>query len=587
MVNLNLIMRFICVCSCLVFFPGIARAGVDMPQLENAVVFVPDFASSIGADPKLAGFRAAASDAFISAVAGAGRFRVIDAELAVRARGDDKARKELIDLFEVDAFVTLEVVDRGDAWDFIARVLGRNLEILLQESESVEPGEMQAGGAKGVVPAIEKLVFRTLNRIPYDAKVLSLQGRYMVFSGGSVQGVGVGDEVDVSRVSIAARHPATGAWTRFNVEKLGRAKVSEVKEHTSIAQMISQSQAGAVRVGDVVKLPRIASRVRFARENKSPDYDSNVLGSTSRPIPVDVITQPATLVVSGSEKSDAVQASKSPPPNQVINPVASEKKTEHPSVESDSISAKMPVASEEEGGVGGGKKDTWFGTVAAGIFSEGELGLGLRSWSVSGPVSASTAAPYTLVNNISLRGTRRLSLEASGDLEADFSFGSTGNGSFSGYDLRANGYLEYPVEAGRFSMIPQLRKWRYGGVGRLVGLSVSGERFGGLDAFFLGFFGGARGDVAVGEENRKVGLQGDLFVYPLTVGSYGYRGSKQPITSALGTAMEIKLFRPADIKGDAEYGLTWQYESHSLSLGNGKTAAYDSSRFYLGIRAEL
>jgi hypothetical protein len=247
----------------------------------------------------------------------------------------------------------------------------------------------------------------------------------------------------------------------------------------------------------------------------------------------------------------------------------------------------IPVASEEEGGIGGGKKDTWFGSVAAGIFSEGELGLGLRSWSVSGPVSASTAAPYTLVNNISLRGTRRLSVEASGDLEADFSFGSTTRGSFSGYDLRGNGYLEYPVAPGTFSGVPTLRKWRYGGVGRLVGLSVSGERFGGLDAFFLGFFGGARGDVMVGGTNRKVGLQGDFFLYPLTVGSYGYRGAQQSISSALGSALELKIFRPADIKGDAEYGLTWQYETHSFSLANGKTAGYDSSRFYLGIRAEL
>ncbi len=195
--------------------------------------------------------------------------------------------------------------------------------------------------------------------------------------------------------------------------------------------------------------------------------------------------------------------------------------------------------------------------------------------------------PYTLVNNVSLRGTRKLSLEASGDFEADFSFGSSRKGSFTGYDLRANGYLEYPVARETVSGPLQIKRWRYGGVGRLVGLNVAGESFGGLDAFFVAGFVGGRGDWEIAGGSRKLGVQGDLFLYPLTVGSYGYKGAKQSIDSSLGTGIELKLFRPADVKGDPEYGLTWQYESHSFSLANGKSAAYDSSRFYLGIRSEL
>ncbi|NBQ53188.1 MAG: hypothetical protein EBU49_06380 [Proteobacteria bacterium] len=172
-------------------------------------------------------------------------------------------------------------------------------------------------------------------------------------------------------------------------------------------------------------------------------------------------------------------------------------------------------------------------------------------------------------------------------MEADFSFGSSLSGSFTGYDLRGNGYLEYPVARESQGTVIQLHRWRYGGVGRLVGLSVSGEKFGGLDAFFFGGFVGGRGDLNVGDNSRKLGVQGDLFLYPLTVGSFGYKGVKQSIDSALGTGIEVKLFRPADAKGAAEYGLTWQYESHSFQLGNSKTAAYDSSKFYLGIRSEL
>ncbi len=561
------------------FIASRAIAAVDMPRLERAVVFSPDFSASIVSDPHFADFRAGVQQSFPEAVQTSGRFRVIDPELSRNARADEKVRLELIEQFEVDAFVSLEVRDRADTVDFIVRLLGRKSEPLLQESEAIDVAEVDSGGAEAIKKLIQGLVFRLFNRVPYDAKVLSLQGRFLVVSGGLEQGVQVGDDIAVSRVAVISRHPATGAWNKFSIEELGRAQVVEVKGRTSIARMTSQIKPGAVRVGDGVKLVRIASRARFAREAAVTSYGPEVLGSGARPIPVEPMTPPHAEVV--PEKIASVTEAPSAPMTPAAVPLV-------PRVEGvPPAPAGSDANDASDGGIGGGRKDTWFGSVAAGIFSEGELGLGLRSWSVSGPVSASTAAPYTLVNNISLRGTRRLSREAFGDLEADLAFGSTLKGSFTGYDLRGNGYLEYPLDKEAVRGPLQIHRWRYGGVGRLVGLNISGESFGGLDAFFLGGFAGGRGDLHVGSEEQKLGIQGDVFLYPLTVGSYGYKGVKQSINSALGTGFELKLFRPAPAKGDSEYGLTWQYESHSFKLGNGKTAAYDSSRFYLGIRAEL
>ena len=548
---------------------GVSLAAVDMPRLERAVVFSPDFSPSIVSNPRLSAFQANVKTFFPEAVKSSGRFRVIDAELARSARTDEKVRNDLIEQFEVDGFVSLEVLDRADTIDFVARLMGRKLEILLQEAESIDAAGIDSAGAEGVKRVIEGLVFRLFNRVPYDAKVLSMQGRFIVVSGGAEQGVQVGDDIAISRVSVISRHPATGAWNKFSVEELGRGKVAEVKDRTSIARLTGQIKAGAIRVGDGVKLVRIASRARFARETTAPEYGAGVLGSGTRPIPVIPMAVTEKLPASPSGNPSAVTPASAAA---VVEPAPA---------------ASPAPASEEEGGIGGGRQDTFFGKVAAGIFSEGELGIGLRSWSVAGPVSASTAAPYTLVNNLSLRGTRRLSAEAFGDMEADFSFGSSMNGSFTGYDLRGNGYLEYPGGKEFSGSSFQLNRWRYGGVGRLVGLNVSGETFGGLDAFFLGGFIGGRGDLNVGDTTRKVGVQGDLFLYPLTVGSFGYKAVKQSIVSSLGTAIELKLFRPADTKGAAEYGLTWQYESHSFELGNSKSAAYESSRFYLGIRSEL
>lgn len=548
----------------------------EMPRLERAVVFAPDFSASIQAGPRMGDFRATVTSAFPDVVRASGKFRVIDEELARAAKSDAKTRDELISQYEVDAFVSLEVLDRGDTLDFVARLLGRKMEILLQESESIDLAAVDAGGPAGTRKAIETLIFRLFNRVPYDAKILSMQGRFVVVSGGAEQGVQSGDTFTVTRVAVASRHPATGAWNKFSIEELGRGQVIEVKERTSIAKMTAQIKPGAVRVGDVVKLSRIPSRARFAREASAQEYGTEVLGSKARPIPVEPLAAASNV--------EPVRQPASPAP---VNSTTATSAATASSKKQEGAVEKPATVSEEEGGVGGGRQETWFGSVAAGIFSEGELGLGLRSWSVSGPVSASTAAPYTLVNNVSLRGTRRLSLEASGDFEADFSFGSSRKGSFTGYDLRANGYLEYPVARETVNGPLEIKRWRYGGIGRLVGLNVAGESFGGLDAFFVAGFVGGRGDWNVGDGSRKLGVQGDLFLYPLTVGSYGYKGTKQSIDSSLGTGIELKLFRPADVKGDAEYGLTWQYESHTFSLGNGKRAAYDSSRFYLGIRSEL
>lgn len=569
--------------ACAAFAEGNVLAAADMPRLERAVVFPPVFSQSILSNPRMADFRSGVQRIFPEAVKSSGRFRVIDAELTRNARNDEKIRADLIEQFEVDGFVSLDILDRTDTVDFVVRLFDRKLEPLLQESDSVDVARIDSAGEAGIKNSIEGLVYRLFNRVPYDAKILSMQGRFLVVSGGLEQGVQVGDEIKISRVAVTSRHPATGAWNKFSVEALGSAQVAEVKDRTSIARMTGQIKPGAVRVGDGVKLLRIASRARFAREAAVPSYGPEVLGSGTRPIPV----EPLTPQLAAGNPEKVVQTNEKPA---VVNPVpaapAAVSPLDPPVATEEQVTPAASVA-EEEGGVGGGRKESWFGSVAAGIFSEGELGLGLRSWSVTGPVSASTAAPYTLVNNIGLRGTRRLSREAFADMEADFSFGSSLNGSFTGYDLRGNGYLEYPVERESQGAGIQFHRWRYGGVGRLVGLSVSGEKFGGLDAFFFGGFVGGRGDLNVGDKNRKLGIQGDVFLYPLTVGSYGYKGVKQSIDSALGTGIEVKLFRPADAKGAAEYGLTWQYESHSFQLGNSKTAVYDSSKFYLGIRSEL
>ncbi len=569
--------------ACAAFAEGNVLAAADMPRLERAVVFPPVFSQSILSNPRMADFRSGVQRIFPEAVKSSGRFRVIDAELTRNARTDEKIRADLIEQFEVDGFVSLDILDRTDTVDFVVRLFDRKLEPLLQESDSVDVARIDSAGEAGIKNSIEGLVYRLFNRVPYDAKILSMQGRFLVVSGGLEQGVQVGDEIKISRVAVTSRHPATGAWNKFSVEALGSAQVAEVKDRTSIARMTGQIKPGAVRVGDGVKLLRIASRARFAREAAVPSYGPEVLGSGTRPIPV----EPLTPQLAAGNPEKVVQTNEKPA---VVNPVpaapAGVSPLDSPVATEEQVTPAASVA-EEEGGVGGGRKESWFGSVAAGIFSEGELGLGLRSWSVTGPVSASTAAPYTLVNNIGLRGTRRLSREAFADMEADFSFGSSLNGSFTGYDLRGNGYLEYPVERESQGAGIQFHRWRYGGVGRLVGLSVSGEKFGGLDAFFFGGFVGGRGDLNVGDKNRKLGIQGDVFLYPLTVGSYGYKGVKQSIDSALGTGIEVKLFRPADAKGAAEYGLTWQYESHSFQLGNSKTAVYDSSKFYLGIRSEL
>lgn len=573
----------------------------DMPRLERAMVFAPDYSSNIQSNPRMSGLVESVDEQFSEVVRSSGRFRVIDDELGRQARRDRKVRAELVEQFEIDAFFTLEVNARADTIDLTARMLSPSFGILLQESEAVDLMAMVAASGAKVREILEGLVFRMVNRIPYDAKVLSIQGRFVVLSGGAGQGVTVGDSVEIMDIKVAGTHPATGAWTKFSTQQLGTGKIIEVKNNTAIAQLQHQAKPGAIRVGHSVKLARIASRARFAREDAEPEYGTEVLGSGSQvPIPVEpmltnVPESPRTGAQPNMPSTPAVQlprVARSEVP--AVQPQAS-KKSPEPQIIADKPAT---VTDESEGGYGGGTDEnlgqTWFGSIASGIFSDGELGLGLRSWSVSGPVAASTAAPYTLVNNISLRGTRKLSREASGDFETDLSFGSTMRASFTGYDLRANGYLEYPVSesgeasAGGFSAGPvRITKWRYGGVGRLVGLNVAGEAFGGLDAFFLGGFVGGRGKWDLGENSRGLAVQGDLFLYPLTVGSYGYRGAKQSIASALGTGVEFKIFRPATDAGATEYGLTWQYEMHSFALGNGRDAIYDSSRFYLGLRSQL
>ena len=330
---------------------GVSLAAVDMPRLERAVVFSPDFSPSIVSNPRLSAFQGDVKSSFPEAVKSSGRFRVIDAELARSARTDEKVRNELIEQFEVDGFVSLEVLDRTDTIDFVARLMGRKLEILLQEAESIDAAGIDSAGAGGVKRVIEGLVFRLFNRVPYDAKVLSMQGRFIVVSGGAEQGVEVGDDIAISRVSVTSRHPATGAWNKFSVEELGRGKVAEVKGRTSIARLTDQIKPGAIRVGDGVKLVRIASRARFARETTTAEYGAGVLGSGTRPIPVIPMAVPEKLPASPSENPSENPSAVTPQSAPAAPTISSAVAVVEP------VPAVSPVpASEEEGGIGGGRQ---------------------------------------------------------------------------------------------------------------------------------------------------------------------------------------------------------------------------------------
>ena len=176
------------------------------------------------------------------------RFHMINKNIVINLWTNNEGRDELNAKYELDSYVHMTIAPRTDFVQVTARLLSKDLETQLQESQAYPRDELTYKSMKELREELRPLVFRMLNRLPVDVNVTSIQGGYMTISGGENQSISVGDTLNIIRATIQSTNPANGSWNSFKTKPMGQAVVIETKTSVAVAKVTSQIREGHIRV---------------------------------------------------------------------------------------------------------------------------------------------------------------------------------------------------------------------------------------------------------------------------------------------------------------------------------------------------
>ena len=489
------------------------------------------------------------------------RFRVVNDDLVASLWESPQGREELKSQFELAALIGLTTIARSDSVKFVARVLGPELQTYLLETETMSRNWVMQATSDELRDRLENLVFRVFNRIPIDVSVTSVQGPYITLSGGKEQGIEIGDNVQLVRSHIKSLHPANGTWLHYDTVPLGKAKIVESKQYTSVAKLVDLVYENAVEVADGARISAIASRVKFAR-NKS--YQVLEDSGSQKTIIVPPLYQNGGELASPQNDnqvaiqkptSGEIQAPDEERPNETPTPTP----TPTPAA---TASPSGPLSPEDEAFAW---DDFSMENAAKKFIDDVTVEIGPYIWSVTGPRSLRVNFPWWLGNRAYFSLTKSAAMKIKIGYGGGLIFGGTPNGKYFGYDAHARIYWEDTLTTG----IAIIDWWRAGGHGRLNGMSVENEKFGGGDWAKGGVFGAIGGRVALGSSAGHYDWYGEFGLTPLNIGRLGYDEKFYQVESSLGQRYILGATQYAP-PGSVRYGGKIQIDNERQTLSNGR-----------------
>ncbi len=487
-----------------------------------------------------------------------------------------EGRKELAETYEIDAFINLTVKSQNDLMLWTVRFMSPNLENYLVETERVPMNWAAAASPEDLDKKLRSLVFRTLNRYPIDVFVTSIQGAYITLSGGKKQLVFEGDELSFYQTSIKAKHPVDGSWIQFDRKALGKAKIIESHEQSSVAQLTSLAYEDAIKMGDGALVEASATRRAFQKPVEEPLPYSPV--SSSPLVVVDGSPQPTQPSLppplpSPSEQKKAKSAAPLAPPVN-IKPVVVAAPEPEPREQLPSESPDQGLRPEEP------IQDEGQDSISLGSIKDLTV-VGLsQSFTYSGAASAQSQASSLFLNLFEARTHFDVSPEVEILGELGLATGKTSKGDYSGFHLRGEPLYKVPALS---TLVPSLDRILVGASIYYQSIGVTKQTFGGWDIFVISPSLHAQGSAHFPDEKRTIDFDGNLKFALLPSGNAGIRGKKRDLQNLALAEWEISASLRSN-PHDISWGAILNNSSGSAKAGT-KTLKYESMAF--GVTAKL
>lgn len=478
------------------------------------------------------------------------RFNLIHQEVSAELWSTPDGRKQLVDTYELQGFVTIAVAVKPDVMTFTTRLLSPDLTTTyLHEVETVAKSWATTAIEEHLHERLQGLLFRMINRLPVDTNITSVQGAFVTLDKGLNQNMRIGQELVINRTFVTDTHPATGAWLKFKQSKLGQAKVIEAKSQSAIAQIQSMSYEGAIKVGDGAKIDELPSRIVFKRLDETPAFEYT--NESDNPIiyPKPPVTTPK--VIMPMPKTQMGQLPKIIPPK-VANAEDSpeEQEVEPPEQEE-------PEDHEEPQFVA--SKDAPPNLNITGA---------VRMWSASGPagIKVSASLPLWLLNSFQVKYGELLDetmgWEALGRLE----LGDTSNGSYGGFGAGGSFFYRLHLDAPSYLQL--------GGRLEFYSIGVSSERYGGEDVFKIVPYGKYIDRTYLDFLGSEIEYYGYLDYSPLASGKVGLRKAKQNVSGYSGWHLKVGASMVAP-NPDIWWGTELMFGNESYKIDDGTLSLSD------------
>ena len=464
------------------------------------------------------------------------RFDVLNNDLVKSLWETPEGRSELKTEFELDSFIHFTIFPKQDHLIMTARILNEDLNIQLQESETIDRANAVGKSRDELKELMRPLTYRLLTRLPVDVSVTSVQGSYVTISGGENQALSVGDKLKIVRATIKAVHPAHGGWNNFEKVVVGAASIIETKPNVSVAKITSQIKEGAIQIGDGATITGLSTRRLFAVDSTTDKLART--GDDKILIPPKYQEAKKSYFPSKKIKLDE-NGKPIITANNPSNESADEKDselTEDDAELTDDLdnTPNMPATAKIDPSQG---DDSYVGDTSATLF--GNLGVKdvaesidiyprYKSWTFLGPITTSTdmVLPFNEVE-VSMKKSLNYSVKyAFGGL---LGYGNTdNNSSFFSYGLKGSGYWISKLPA----KLPIFQRYKLGVRANYDGRSVSAGQYGGNDYLTIGFFAGLEGEERIAE--KRIGFTSDFQYTPMTIGRVGYNGTQNWAQSSTG-----------------------------------------------------
>jgi len=560
--------------------PPFTRIGLIPPQIQGETELEKDVESALARD-------------FSQIVRESQRFLPLNDEVVADLWHSAEGRAQLVNQFELDAFLGLSMAQKGPTLALGVRLLGHQLENYIVEFESIESSILNGATPNERRRVLQDLVYRVINRLPLDITVTSIQGKYVTLAGGQRQGLKEGQRVDVVRSFVTSTHPASQSWISYSYKKRGTVRIIEVNPNSAVAEITEQTEEQAIQIGDGAQVDALKSRQHYqpvdeARVSKGHEENGPILipdGGDDRFLkvsPVENKPNPAKVpgmirvpprpkqsvgdASNGAAGSTASADQVSPPS---VSPTADGEAIIAPTQEeTDQVTAENAAATPPP------SSDSSIMRELGQHFETMTLGIGHQVWNVSGSASAAAAMPAIIVNTANIAFTKGITEDIKAQLLGEYASGPANKGSFSGFVLEGRTYFLKKMEAD----VAPITFAKIGALVRFDSIEVSGSTYGGRDYLQLGGWIGVDGKTRIDELAKIMEFSAHFRFIPMTSGQIGIKGKKKDVQSS--SVMEFGgegLFVESSSRW--RYGARLDYSSGNHEISKGSVS---ESRFYIG-----